>query len=81
MVRMILKSSVLAIALPLALGGCAEVATSGPVTQSHCGRVYHDEGFPNDPNPRHAYRCKSDASGFIRRDHIDPLTPDVSPRT
>jgi hypothetical protein len=80
MVRKFLKSGVLAVALSVALGGCAEVAASGPVTKTHCGKVYHDEGFPSDPNPKHAYRCKSDANGFIRRDHIDPLTPDWSPR-
>jgi hypothetical protein len=73
--RKLLRSTVLAVALTAALGGCYSPEVAGPVTRSHCARTYHDEGFPNDPNPWRAYGCKSDSSGYIRRDNIDPLTP------
>jgi hypothetical protein len=52
-------------ALLAILGGCAESTISGPVARSRCGVVSHDVANLDDPNPRHAYWCKPDNSGYL----------------
>jgi hypothetical protein len=54
-----------AAALLAIIGGCAQSTISGSVARSHCGVGSHDVANLDDPNPQHAYWCKSDNSGYL----------------
>jgi hypothetical protein len=48
------------------LAVCASTPTvSGPVTVARCPLDSHTEAFPNNPDPKRAYGCRSNQSGFL----------------
>jgi hypothetical protein len=55
-----------AIVLSAAIAGCASATHEvGSVTVSKCGSDSHTVAYPNDPNPKNAYACRSDDAGFF----------------
>jgi hypothetical protein len=64
----IAKSGTFIIVFSTALVGCAPVQTaSGSVAISRCKLGSHTEAYPNNPNPIHAYKCRSDGDGYGMR--------------
>jgi hypothetical protein len=54
------------VAVFTALVGCASTPTqSGPITVARCPLDFHTEAFPNNPDPKRAYGCRSNQSGFL----------------
>ena len=64
-----LGSSAFVVALGATLGACAQSVAVGPQALStlpRCPRYTHTEAYPNNPNPRYAYKCVPESVGFIR---------------
>jgi hypothetical protein len=71
----LLKVGALAGSLAVLLTGCAATPVSGPVTYDHCPPDFHTEAFPNNPNPKRAYACRSNQSGYLSPDYAERMRP------
>jgi hypothetical protein len=66
MPREVVITGAILIAVAETLMGCASTPTvSGPVTVARCPLDSHTEAFPNNPDPKRAYGCRSNQSGFL----------------
>jgi hypothetical protein len=66
MPREVVTTGAIIVAAAVALMGCASTPTiSGPVTVARCPLDFHTEAFPNNPDPKRAYGCRSNQSGFL----------------
>jgi hypothetical protein len=65
---------VVAFLMPLATG-CASPPVAGPITYAHCPLDSHTEAFPKQPDPKRAFACRSNQSGFLSRDQYERMTP------
>lgn len=80
MTHRFLTSSAFIIALAAPLGACGSSVVVGPDALSAlppCPRYTHTEAYPNNPNPRYAYKCVPELVGFIRSpgDSNERMTP------
>jgi hypothetical protein len=75
MTRTFIKIGIFGAALALPLGGCASAPVSGPVVYRHCAGDFHTEAFPRNINPKKAYGCRSNQSGFLSTDEKERMRP------
>lgn len=71
----LLKIGALVASLAALLAGCAATPVSGPVTYAHCPLDFHTEAFPTNPNPKRAYACRSNQSGYLSPDERERMRP------
>jgi hypothetical protein len=65
--REVVKTGAMVIATAVAVMGCVSTLNaSGLVTNSRCKLGYHTESFPENSDPKKAYKCRSDDEGYLR---------------